>query len=93
MARNKGGLGPGAMKMGGMGAKPSRPPTAMSRPPAPRPPMGAGPSGPSALAGSPPPVGGGMKKGGKVEKHKHAKGGIVEGGDSKGRHHPMGAFK
>src|SRR5271165_735365 len=103
MARNKGGLGPGAAAMGGKGMRPMRPPTAMSKPPM----MGAGGGGgPSPLAGSPPPVGGAMRKGGKVEhkdhekkEHsKHAKGGAVggspfKGSDSKARHKGMGAFK
>jgi hypothetical protein len=99
MPRNRGGIGPGAAAMGGMGKKPMRPPTAMSRPPMPA----GGGGGPSPLAGSPPPVGGGMgmKKGGSAEKHakggtvsKHAKGGVVgKGGDSKARHTGSGSFK
>ena len=109
MAR-RGGIGPGALRMGGAGRKPRMPPTMMATAPV-GPPGGLG--GPPS--GGPSPMG--IKKGGHVTKHargggvgeesprheakeskreermedrmktmmKHAKGGVVGGGDVKSR--------
>ena len=69
MAR-RGGIGPGALRMGGGGRKPRMPPTMMA----------GAPVGPPGGLGGPPPGAGpspmGIKKGGHVTKH--ARGGSVE---------------
>lgn len=66
MARKKGMTGPGALAMGGMGAKPMRPPTAAAGRPSPVKPPGASPlagaPGPMPGAGGPPGGGGGPPK-------------------------------
>lgn len=110
--------GAGSKRMGGLGAKPTPPRTAMAGKPAggppavggglgapgPRPPAAPRPAPPMGGAGAPPPMpggappvgGGGMggsggfEAGGAVgapmsEPSKFAKGGIVGGGDAKGR--------
>ena len=86
MARRKGGgIGPGAMRMGGPGRKPSAPPT----------PMASAPSGPPGGLGGPGPAGPtpgplGVKKGGAV---KHARGGMVEGSPREEKHESMSERK
>jgi hypothetical protein len=84
MARNRGGIGAGAMKMGGMGKKPRHPPSAgigtkmagVAPPRAPAVPRAPPPMKTNPLAGGPmPPVGGGIKNPG------GGPGGMKKGGE------------
>lgn len=73
----RGGKGPGSLKMGGPGKKPSSAPTRMASAPI-GPPGGLG--GPGPAGPMPGPMG--VKKGGVV---KHARGGLVEGSKAEER--------
>lgn len=80
----RGGIGPGALKMGGAGRKPSMPRTPMATAPIGPPGMGGGggpPGGGAPGLGGPGPGPMGIKKGGGVEKKRERHEKLARGGE------------